>query len=273
MERRAAAVAFVAIVSIAAVGAGLASSRAAAAQPAGQAPAAVDRPDLNGLWQALGNAHWDLEDHAARRGPLFQLGAVGAIPAGRSVVEGGVIPYRPEALARRKDNLENWMTRDPEVKCYLPGIPRATYMPFPFQIVQGTHKIMMIYEYAAANRTIHMDRKVQAPIDTWMGVANGRWDGDTLVVDNTGFNDQTWFDRSGNYHSEALHVVERFTPAGPDHLQYEATIDDPKVFTRAWTISLPLYRRIDKTAEILEFKCPAFAEDVLYGHLRKKPVR
>ncbi len=236
-------------------------------------PTLAGKPNLNGIWQAVGTAYWDLEDHSARRGPLSQLGAVGAIPAGRSVVDGGLIPYRPEAAAKRKENLENWVTRDPEVKCYLPGIPRATYMPFPFQIVQGTQKIMMVYEYAAANRTIHMDKVVAAPIDTWMGVANGRWDGDTLVVDNSGFNDQTWFDRAGNYHSDALRVVERFIPLGPDHLQYEATIEDPKVFTRPWKISLPLYRRIDKNAEILEFKCPAYAEDVLYGHLRKKPVR
>jgi hypothetical protein len=201
------------------------------------------------------------------------LGAVGAIPAGRGVVEGGVIPYRPEAAARKKENFENWMSRDPEVKCFLPGIPRATYLPFPFQIVQSTKKIMMVYEYAAANRTIHMDEVVTSPVDTWMGVSNGRWEGETLVVDVTSFNDQTWFDRAGNFHSEALHVVERYTLLGPDHLQYEATIEDPKVFTRPWNISLPLYRRIDKDAEILEFKCPAFAEEVMYGHLRKKPTR
>ena len=244
---------------------------------AGQSPTAArtanGKPNLNGIWQAIGTAYWDLEDHAARPGPLFQLGAVGAIPAGRSIVEGGTIPYRPEAAAKRKENREQWMSRDPEVKCYLPGVPRATYMPFPFQIVQGTQKIMIVYEFAAGNRTIHMDKAVPGPVDTWMGVSNGRWEGDTLVADVTSFNDLTWFDRSGTFHSNALHVVERYTPRGPDHLQYEATIEDPQVFTRPWKISLLLYRRLDPTAEILEFRCPAFAEELIYGDLRKKTTR
>jgi hypothetical protein len=239
----------------------------------GAGRAADGKASLNGIWQALGTAHWDIEDHEARPGPLYQSGAVGAIPAGRGIVEGGEIPYRPEALAKKKENLANWLDRDPEVKCYLPGVPRATYLPFPFQIVQGTHKIMIVYEYAAANRTIHMDKVAKAPVDTWMGVSNGRWEEETLVVDSIGFNDQTWFDRSGNFHSDDLHVIERFKLRDPDHMQYEATIEDPKTFTRPWKVSLPLYRRVDATAEILEFKCPLFAEELLYGHLRNNPAR
>jgi hypothetical protein len=228
------------------------------------------KPDLNGIWQAIGTAHWNLEDHQARTGPVLELGAVMAIPAGRSVVEGSDIPYQPWAAARRKENYENWLTRDPEVKCYMPGIPRATYMPFPFQIVQTvSNDILMSYEFASASRVIKMGKAAPPPVDTWMGQSAGRWDGDTLVVDVTGFNDQTWFDRSGNFHSEALHVVERFTPVSPDRIDYQVTIEDPKVFTRSWRIQLPLYRRHDANVQLLEFKCVEFVEEMMYGHLVK----
>jgi hypothetical protein len=229
------------------------------------------KPDLNGIWQAMGTAHWDLLDHQARSGPVLELGAIAAVPAGLSVVEGNQIPYQPWAAARKKENYENWLSRDPEVKCYLPGIPRATYMPYPFQILQ-THDndILMAYEYASASRVIKMVKTEPPPVDTWMGQSTGRWDGDTLVVDTIGFNDQTWFDRAGNFHSEALHVIERFTRKSPDVLAYEVTIEDPKVFTRPWKIQMPLYRRQDQNAQLMEFKCVEFVEDLMYGHLRKK---
>ena len=229
------------------------------------------KPDLNGIWQSIGTAHWNLQDHQARTGPVLELGAVMAIPAGQTVVEGNDIPYQPWALARQKENFENWLTRDPEVKCYLPGVPRATYMPYPFQIVQtGNNDVLMAYEYASASRVIKMGKTDPPPVDTWMGQSVGRWEGDTLVVDVTGFNDQTWFDRAGNFHSEALHVVERFTPVNSDVLNYEVTIEDPKVFTRPWKIQLPLYRRQDANAQLLEFKCVEFVEELMYGHLVKK---
>jgi hypothetical protein len=189
------------------------------------------------------------------------------------VVEGDAIPYRPDALAKKQANFENSLTRDPLVKCYLPGIPRATYLPYPFQIVQGTTSVMMIYEFAGATRTVHLDNTPPAPADTWMGDAHGRWEGDTLVVDVSAFNDKTWFDRAGDYHSGDLHVVERYTRAGADHLMYEATITDPKVFTRPWKISMPLYRRIDKNAQLMEYKCVEFVEELMYGHLRKVPIK
>jgi len=240
------------------------------ASDAGIARAADGKPDLNGIWQALGTAHWDLQDHQARSGPVLELGAVGAVPAGQGVVEGGEIPYQPWAAARKKENFDNWVTRDPEVKCYLPGVPRATYMPFPFQILQTTGDIVLAYEYASASRVIRIGKADPAPVDTWMGQSLGRWEGDTLVVDVTSFNDQTWFDRAGNFHSEALHVVERYTPAGPDVLNYQATIEDPKVFTRPWNIRLPLYRRQDTNVQLLEFKCVEFVEEMMYGSLRKK---
>ena len=243
---------------------------------AGQTPdtgisrASDGKPNLNGIWQAIGTAHWDLQDHQARSGPVLELGAVGALPAGLGVVEGNEIPYQPWAAAKKKENFDNWVTRDPEVKCYMPGVPRATYMPFPFQIVQTADNVVMAYEYASASRPIKIGKVDPAPVDTWMGQSGGRWEGDTLVVDVTSFNDQTWFDRAGNFHSEALHVVERYTPVSPAVLDYQVTIEDPKVFTRPWKIRLPLYRRQDTNAQLLEFKCVEFVEEMMYGHLRKK---
>ena len=159
---------------------------------------------------------------------------------------------------------------DPEFKCYLPGVPRATYIGLPFQIVQGTSPYILIaYEFTSATRVVRMNWKGEAPTDSWMGWSRGRWEGDTLVVDVTGFNDLTWFDRAGDFHSDALHVMERYTPASPYHLMYEATIEDPKVFTRPWKISLPLYRRMDKNVQLLEYKCVPFTEELLYERFRK----
>jgi hypothetical protein len=227
--------------------------------------------DLNGIWQALNTANWDLQDHPARPGLVVELGALGAVPAGLGVVEGNEIPYLPEAAAKRKENFENRLTADPEVKCYLPGVPRATYMPYPFQIVQTPKYILMAYEYAGATRTIYMDSAPPSPDDSWMGRSVAHFEGDTLVVDVTSLDDRTWFDRSGNFHSDALHVVERYTPLTSDALTYEATIEDPKVFSRPWKISMPLYRRLEKNAQLLEFKCVEFVEELMYGHLRKQP--
>lgn len=230
-------------------------------------------PNLSGIWQTLNTANWDLEDHSAAAGPLFQMGALGATPGGQGVVDGGEIPYKPEALAKKKANFANRLALDPEVKCYMPGIPRANYMPFPFQIVQAPSHILMAYEFASSDRVINMGKPVEAAVDTWMGTANGRWEGETLVVDNTGFNDKTWLDRSGNFHSDQLHVIERFSLIDADHIQYEATIEDPQVFTRPWKISMPLYRRVEKNAQLVDFKCVEYAEELLYGDLRKKPAK
>jgi hypothetical protein len=224
-------------------------------------------PDLSGFWQAVGAAHWDIEAHHAQPGPS-QFGALFSVPAGLGVVEGGDIPYQPWAAQKRQQNFEKRWSLDPEAKCYMPGVPRATYMPFPFQIIQSTSKIMMVYEYATTQRTIHMNQVKASPVDTWMGHSIGRWDGDTLVVDVTSFNDATWFDRAGNFHSDALHVVERYTPKTPHHLEYEVTIEDPKVFTRQWKMRMPLYRRQEADVQLLEFRCVPFADELLYGDLR-----
>jgi hypothetical protein len=228
------------------------------------------KPNFSGLWQSLSTANWDIQDHSAQAGPYYQLGAVLATPAGQGVVEGNEIPYRPEMLARKRENYLNRWTLDPEVKCFMPGIPRANYMPYPFQIVQGTANIAFAYEFATSNRVVRMTNHQKAPVPSWMGWSNGRWDGDSLVVEVTGNNDQTWFDRAGNFHSEAMTVTERFTYRTPDVIEYEATIDDPKVFTRPWKISLPLYRRMERNAHLLEFKCVEFTEELIYGHLRRQ---
>ena len=247
----------------------IAPSEPAAAAP--QIPRLGDRPDLNGVWQAIGTAHWNLEDHSAMGlSDFWQLGAIAAVPAGQSVVEGGTIPYLPAALAKRDENRAGWPKTDPEAKCYMPGIPRATYMPFPFRIVQGDGDILFVYEFASANRIVHMSNHEEPPVDSWMGWSNGRWDGDTLVIEVTGNNDQTWFDRAGNHHSAMMKVTERYSLIDKDHLNYEATIEDPETFERAWTISVPLYRRIDENVQLLEFKCVEFSEELLYGDLVKK---
>jgi hypothetical protein len=239
-----------------------------------KAPRAADgKPDLNGIWQSLNTANWDIEGHSARASQVVALGAAGAVPAGLGVVVGDEIPYLPAAAAKKKENFENRLTADPENKCFLPGVPRAVYMPFPFQIVQTSNHILIAYEFASASRIIYMGNAPPSPVDTWMGHSAGHWERDTLVVDVTSFNDQTWFDRAGNFHSDELHVVERYTPISPDALNYEVTIEDPKVFSRPWKMSMPLYRRLEKNAQLLEFKCVEFAEELMYGPFRKQPAK
>ncbi len=244
------------------------------------------KPDLNGIWQAINEANYDIQMHVARPalamrpgpyGPVpaaavIALGAVGAVPPGVGVVEGGELPYRPEALAIKRENQANWLTRDPEIKCYLPGVPRATYMPYPFQIAHSASQLLIASEYAGAVRDIFMTDPGPAPVDSWMGQSVGRWEGDTLVVDVTGFNDQTWFDRSGNFHSDALHVVERYTRTGRDVIAYEATIEDPKVFSRPWKMSMALYRRQEPNAQLMDFKCVEFVEELMFGQWRKNSL-
>ena len=260
---------------------------------AGQAPAAYrasrtsdGKPDLNGIWQSLNEANYDLEMHMARpamalrpgpygplpAAPVLALGAVGSVPPGMGVVEGGTIPYKPEMLAKKKENQEKWLERDPEIKCYLPGVPRANYMPQPFQILQSPSAIFFAYQYAGAVRNIYLKNPGPAPVDSWMGQSVARWEGDTLVIDVTGFNDSTWFDRAGNFHSDQLHVVERYTRTAPDVITYEATMEDPQTFTKPWKISMPLYRRLEKNAQLMDFKCVEFVEELMYGQWRKKPL-
>ncbi len=245
------------------------------------------QPDFSGIWQTNSTANWDLETHDARpmvahpgvyedrpvlAAPVVALGTVGWVPPGLGVVGGGEIPYQPWAAERKRDNHANWLDRDPELGCYMPGVPRAMYMPYPFQIIQGTNKIMMVFEFANAQRTINLDEVAAYPGEAFMGYSVGRWEGDTLVVEVTDFSPYTWFDRAGNFHSDALRVVERYTPLGPNAIEYEATIEDEKVFTRPWTIRVPLFRRLEPDAQILDFKCIEEVEETIYGHLRKEPL-
>jgi hypothetical protein len=211
------------------------------------------QPDLQGIWQVLNTAAWDLEDHGATLG----------VPAGRGVVEGGAIPYQPSAAAKKQENARNRAALDPETKCFLPGVPRITYMPYPFRIVQQRDKVTILYEYLGAVRFLYMNGNPhpKGPIEWFMGDSRARWEGNTLVVDVVHFSDQTWLDRAGNFHSEALHVIERYTPTGRDHMLYEVTIEDPKVFTRPWKMSMPLYRKQERDAELLEYDCLTYLLD------------
>jgi hypothetical protein len=212
------------------------------------------KPDLNGIWQSLNTANWDLLPHAAAQGPVLSLGAAGAQPPGLGVVEGDEIPYLPAAAAQKKQNGAHWLTADPEVKCFLPGVPRATYMPYPFQIVQTPGTVLIAYQFASASRLIPIKARTgDSPADSWMGDSYGRWDGDTLVADVTSFSDATWLDAAGDYHSDELHVIERYTRTSGDTLTYEATIEDPKVFTRPWKIRMPL--RLQKGTQVVEDEC------------------
>src|SRR5437016_12296826 len=250
------------------------------------------KPNFSGIWQANNEAYWDLQAHEARAGavtqpgvypnyeftrvaaaPVVALGAAAGVPGSLGVVQGdGQIPYRPEAAAIKKENSENWIDRDPELKCYLPGVPRAMYMPYPFAIVQGTDKIHMTYAFSNAGRVIHMNKVTGPPADTYMGHSVGHWEKDTLVVDVSNFNGKNWFDRAGNFHSDELHLVERYSPISADAIRYEVTINDPKTFTRPWTIAMPLYRRLEPNAQLMEYRCIEFVEEFLFGNLRKQQL-
>ena len=221
--------------------------------PPGQPP--DGNPNLEGVWQALNTASWDLRDHPASLG----------VPAGQGVVVGKEIPYQPWAAVQQKENFEKRATADPETNCLLPGVPRITYMPFPFQIAQTADEVTFLYEYVGAFRVVSTTgTRPERPLPSYMGDSRGRWDGNTLVVDVTKFNGDTWFDRAGNFHSDALHVVERYTPMGPDHLMYEVTIEDPTVFTQPWKIAMPLYRRKEPDIQTLEYECAAYAFEEKY---------
>lgn len=229
------------------------------------------KPDLSGIWQAMTSAHYDVEPHAASEGPHPGLmGALSATPAGLGIVEGGRIPYNEQARRIRDQNKANAIDNDPLTKCYMPGVPRANYMPFPFQIVQSESVILIAYEFAESNRIVYVDQpELESQVDAWMGHSNAHWEGDTLVVRVSGQMPDTWFDRSGNHHSYEMVVEERWTATGADHVQYEATITDPNTFTAPWTISFPLYRHVADNMQLLEFKCAEFAEEYLYGEWRK----
>jgi hypothetical protein len=221
------------------------AAHGAAAQAPAPARTSDGKPNLQGIWQVLNTAAWDIQDHQARLG----------VPAGQGIVDGNEIPYLPAALAKKRANFENRATADPESKGFLPGVPRIMYMPFPFQIFQSPDHLVMVFEYDRGVRTIYTNGNPhpRGPINWWMGDSRGRWEGDTLVVDVVHFTDETWFDRAGNFHSDALHLVERFTPMGIDHINYEVIVEDRNVFTRPWTMRMVLYRRKEPNLRVLEY--------------------
>src|SRR5690554_1510070 len=243
------------------------------------------KPDFNGIWQVLSTANNNLEpappksafamvpgDFVPVPAPeVVALGAVGAVPASQGVIttNNGYIPYRPEALAQRDENRENWLERDPEIKCFMPGVPRATYLPHPFQIFQSNSAFFIAYSFAGAVRNVYLEDPGEAPIDAWMGQSYGYWDGDTFVVEVTGLLDSTWYDRAGNYRTWESKVTERYTLVSENVIEYEATIEDPQIYTEPWTIAMPIYRRLEENFELPQFKCVEFVEELMYGRFRK----
>jgi hypothetical protein len=213
-------------------------------------------PDLSGIWQVITPAGQDLLPHAARPDSPAHLGAV----------VGDEIPYQPWARAQRDKNFAARAIADPQTRCFMPGVPRITYTPLPFQILQSAKQLTLLYEYAHSVRHIYTNGTAHPPghIDWFLGDSRGRWEGDTLVADVVDFNDETWLDHAGDFHSDQLHVVERYRPIDEDHIQYEATVEDPKVFTRPWTIRVILYRRIEPDAQLLEYECYAFPYERYY---------
>jgi hypothetical protein len=216
-----------------------------------KAPRTPDgQPDLQGIWKAMNTAVWNIQDHSAEPG----------IPAGQGVVEGNELPYVPAALKQRMENRKNRL-QDNEARCAMVGVPRITYMPYPFQIFQSKDQIIMVSEYAHTIRNIHLTGQHPPEGIAWyMGDSRAKWEGETLVVDVVHFTDQTWLDRSGNFHSPALRVVERYTRTGPDHMLYEATIEDKEVFSRPWKMRMTLYRDVEPNAQLLEYECAPFLE-------------
>ena len=260
------------LVTITLTAVGCLATMSALAQPLNEIPRTPSgKPDFSGIWQAITSADWDIEPHVAAYGQVPErFGALSAVPARLGIVEGGEIPYTEVARRLRDENKANSLERDPLAACYMPGVPRANYLPFPFQIVQSTDVILISYEFAESNRILYVDQpELESQVDAWMGHSNAHWEGDTLVVRVTGQMPDTWFDRAGNHHSYEMVVEERWTYASPNHINYEATITDPQTFTQPWKISLPIYRRVEPNMQLLEFKCAEFAEEYLYGEYRK----
>ena len=227
------------------------------AQAADLPRTADGKPNLSGVWQAFGPADRDLLPHAASKDS----------PANLGIVDGGEIPYQPWALAKKKENFEKRETADPvTAKCNMPGVPRLTYTPLPFQIFQGAKSTTVLYEFAHAVRQIYTNgtSHPDGHIDWFLGDSRGHWDGDTLVVDIVDFNEETWLSHAGDFHSDQLHVVERYTPIDADHIKYQATLEDPKVFTKPWSLSLVLYRRVEPNFQLLEYDCYTFDYEHFY---------
>jgi hypothetical protein len=246
---------------IIAAGAVLVASAAGQSAELGAIPRLADgKPNLNGIWQAISGADVKLQEHIADK----------YAPGAQGVVEEHEIPYLPEALKRRQENFEKRRTDDPETaKCDLPGVPRITYAHnLPFQIFQKPNgdQITVLYEFAEAHRFFYTNGTAHPPghINWWLGDSRAQWEGDALVVDSIDFNDFSWFDHAGDYHSEALHIVERYQLLDADHIDYKVEIEDPKVYSKPWHIDLILYRRREKNFQLLDYVCYAFDLEKYY---------
>jgi len=219
----------------------LALSPSPAAGQAYTPPRTADgQPDLQGIWEVRTSPDKDLEK---AKGVIIEP-------------KNGKIPYLPEALAKKKENEKNSATADPLNKCFMPGVPRINLLSYPLQIFQTPGQISFAYEYIHNFRNVYLKRTTHLDgIDFWQGDSLGHWDADTLVVDVADFNDQTWLDKAGDYHSDALHVVERYTRTGPNTLRYEATVEDPKTFSMPWKIRVELSRNTQPNARLMEYEC------------------
>jgi len=201
-------------------------------------------PDLEGIWQPRANgAMYSVLPHPGG----FFLGT----ESKEGVVEGGALPYQPWAAAQVKE-LTQHMEFDPTGHCHYEGIPHAMY--FSFQLVETPKFIAVMHENMHAWRIVYMDGSHPKDYWAWMGDSRGHWEGSTLVVDVANNNDKSVFDMAGHFHSDALHVVERFIPVDRDTIRYEATIDDSKVFTRPWKMAFNL-KRAPKDYMFLESGC------------------
>ena len=227
--------------------------REATGQAAYRAPRTADgKPDISGIWQVMNTANVNIQDHSASSDG----------PAGAGVVVGNELPYLPAALKKKQENYEKRLTADPVRHCYLPGVPRATYVGFPLQILQTPMHVAILHEFTHAQRIVYTNNTPHQPdVEWWMGDSRGKWEGETFVVEVTNFNDQTWFDSVGNHHSNEMKVVERYTRTGPDHMNYEATITDPKTFSKPWTMRMILYRRKEPNVQLFDYQCYAFDHD------------
>jgi hypothetical protein len=215
------------------------------------------KPDFSGIWQTTSAADFDLEPHSARKDA----------PPGPGIVAGDVIPYLPAALEQRKKNFEQRDAADPRLKCWTLGTPRGIYYPEPFQILQRDRDVTIVFQFGQSVRTIHTNGTLHPQVtdnEFYLGDSRGRWDGDTLVVDVTDFNDETWLDRAGNFHSPQLHVIERWTFLDANTIEYQATLEDPNVFSRPWNIEVILHRHREKDFQLIENYCYTLDFDPYY---------
>jgi hypothetical protein len=228
-----------------------------------QAGSAVPRgpdgkPDLTGVWQGGSTLRGSWDDANAG----FGVGGSGKNPDAPPVVgsnerpagrEGA--PYQDWAAKKVVESFNKRAIDDPTALCLPPGVPRSVMLGlFPQKIVQTPKEIVVLYEYMHTFRMIPLNAKHPDDVlASYMGDSVGHWEGDTLVVDVIGFNDKTWLAGTGTFHSEALHITERYTRVDRDRINYEVTMDDPKVFTKPWTLTSSLMLR--EGTRVQEYVC------------------